>query len=293
MKFQKPNLFIIGAPKCGTTSLANYLNQHSNVGMCKKKEPFYFADEFKELHKVSNIKEYLELYDSDILNKDIVFEGSTHYLMSFKAVDNILKFNPNARFICMVRNPFDLIPSWHDELVYQGHQNLDFDEALKKAEKMNKNIDKQRGYADRNMMYDYLYVASNGKHIERLSTKIETEQIKFIIFDEFVSNTEKVFDSVCAFLNVEKENIDFKKVNARKYHKYPRILHYWRKFGKIIRKAGIRNTGLGTKIIGLQLEHKKKVRKINYSEYIIEQLNNDIQLLQKQLKVDLRMWLKN
>ena len=38
-----PNFFILGAPKCGTTSLHNYLNQHPDIYMSYKKEPHYFC----------------------------------------------------------------------------------------------------------------------------------------------------------------------------------------------------------------------------------------------------------
>jgi len=39
----KPNFFIVGAPRCGTTALSEYLRGHPNVFMCHPKEPFYFA----------------------------------------------------------------------------------------------------------------------------------------------------------------------------------------------------------------------------------------------------------
>lgn len=40
---RKPNFFIIGAPKCGTTSLAHYLGEHPDIFMSYPKEPFYFC----------------------------------------------------------------------------------------------------------------------------------------------------------------------------------------------------------------------------------------------------------
>ena len=40
----KPNLFIIGAAKSGTTSLHNYLNQHPNIFMCNPKEPHFLIN---------------------------------------------------------------------------------------------------------------------------------------------------------------------------------------------------------------------------------------------------------
>ncbi|MFV2040601.1 MAG: sulfotransferase [Candidatus Hydrothermarchaeales archaeon] len=44
---RKPNLFIVGAPKSGTTSLYNYLKQHPDIFMSKCKETFYFCKDFQ------------------------------------------------------------------------------------------------------------------------------------------------------------------------------------------------------------------------------------------------------
>lgn len=39
-----PNLFVVGAPKAGTTSLWHYLRQHPDVFMSALKEPHFFTD---------------------------------------------------------------------------------------------------------------------------------------------------------------------------------------------------------------------------------------------------------
>ena len=49
----KPNFFIVGAPKCGTTALYEYLRPHPNVFMPEIKEPHYFA---KDLGTYPRIK---------------------------------------------------------------------------------------------------------------------------------------------------------------------------------------------------------------------------------------------
>ena len=64
------NFFIVGAPKSGTTSLYNYLNQHHSISMSSIKEPNYFSSseiiEQKLYYKtkpVSDLKKYHELFD--------------------------------------------------------------------------------------------------------------------------------------------------------------------------------------------------------------------------------------
>ena len=66
---RKVNLFIVGAPKCGTTSLYKYLSEHYEVFMSPVKEPnffsdIYFNDNLRNASKVSkktNIMTWLKI----------------------------------------------------------------------------------------------------------------------------------------------------------------------------------------------------------------------------------------
>ena len=59
---KKPNLFIVGAPKCGTTALSEYLRQHPNVFMTNPKEPNFFADDMPKRYIAKTIDDYISLY---------------------------------------------------------------------------------------------------------------------------------------------------------------------------------------------------------------------------------------
>ena len=59
-----PNLFIIGSPKCGTTSLANWLNNHPQIFMSKRKEPEYFCDDLIITKYRINKSSYMKLFAS-------------------------------------------------------------------------------------------------------------------------------------------------------------------------------------------------------------------------------------
>jgi hypothetical protein len=47
---KKPNFFIVGAPKCGTTAMAHYLSEHPDIFMSSPKEPHYFNFDFEDRH---------------------------------------------------------------------------------------------------------------------------------------------------------------------------------------------------------------------------------------------------
>ena len=110
----KPNLFIIGAMKSGTTSLHNYLNLHPDIAMSEEKEPGFFV---KELGQLKGERWYLDLFES-AQSYRYRGESSTHYtkLPIYTGVaERIFEFDPNARLIYMMRDPFDRLIShyWH------------------------------------------------------------------------------------------------------------------------------------------------------------------------------------
>jgi len=103
---RKPNLFIIGAMKSGTTSLHEYLNTHPQIGMSRKKEPGFFVE---ELNLSKGEDWYLSLFEQDDRYR-YLGESSTHYTMlpAFQGVpQRIFRFNPEARLIYIMRNPLE------------------------------------------------------------------------------------------------------------------------------------------------------------------------------------------
>jgi hypothetical protein len=111
----KPNLFIIGAMKSGTTSLHRYLSAHPQVFMSEPKEPNFFVE---ELNWRMGPDWYLGLFAS-AGNATVIGESSTEYtkLPTYTGVARrIHAFNPEARLIYLMRDPLDRIRShyWHN-----------------------------------------------------------------------------------------------------------------------------------------------------------------------------------
>src|SRR5271170_3647810 len=108
-----PEFFIIGAPKCGTTSLALYLARHRQIFIPTIKEPHYFLTDLRRPGRVSNQRSYETLFKRAGAHHRISGEASVFYLLSRAAVPNILCFNPHAKFIVMVRSPLEMVVSLH------------------------------------------------------------------------------------------------------------------------------------------------------------------------------------
>ncbi len=100
----RPNLFIIGSMKSGTTSLHNLLAQHPDIFMSTDKEPGYFVPELN-LHQGEQW--YLDLF-KDARGVRYSGESSTHYTKSphFSGVPERIKlFAPEAKLIYVMRDP--------------------------------------------------------------------------------------------------------------------------------------------------------------------------------------------
>ena len=109
---RKPNFFILGAPKCGTTSLAAWLGEHPNIFVSSEKEPNFFNTEDKR-GITNTLEQYEDLFREAGTEHVAVGEATVWYLSSPEAIDRILKYNSDARFIVMVRNPLEMAPALH------------------------------------------------------------------------------------------------------------------------------------------------------------------------------------
>jgi hypothetical protein len=123
-----PNLFVIGAMKSGTTTLHDALGKHPEIFMAPCKEPNYFLGVSLRNHSWfddhpydSQGRWYFELFDEAKRNPRIRYAGesSTDYAKYplFKTCAQRLKaFNPEARFIYILRDPIERTIShyWHD-----------------------------------------------------------------------------------------------------------------------------------------------------------------------------------
>lgn len=120
---KKPNFFIVGAPKCATTSIAQRLSEHPQVYMSPIKEPHYFNTDTK-YNSCRSLQEYQRLFAGVTSNHLAIGEASTGYLYSKVAVENIEKYSPGARYIVCLRNPIQMAVALHEEELSLGHETM-------------------------------------------------------------------------------------------------------------------------------------------------------------------------
>ncbi|MCU7878589.1 MAG: sulfotransferase domain-containing protein [Candidatus Thiodiazotropha sp. (ex Lucinoma borealis)] len=211
----KPNFFIVGAPKCGTTALAAYLGDHPQVFMSTPKEPHYFADDFPGYQFSPDLDGYLSLFLGANSDARVVGEASVYYLYSKTAVANIKAYDPDARLVAMLRNPVDMVHSLHAQLLFTLNENEpDFMTAWgRQGDRLaGKFIPK---YCKDSAMLQYQAVASYTEQLKRLYKHFPKEQVKVILFDDFKDDVRQVYEDVLDFLTLDSDRrTSFDVVNA-------------------------------------------------------------------------------
>ena len=203
----KPNFFIVGAPKCGTTALYEYLKAHPDVYMPERKEPHFFGADlaFTPRHNViRDLKRYLALYDK-WQGEQAIGDPSVWYLYSRTAAQEIYDFAPDAKIIAMLRNPVDMIYSVYHQSRYDGNENLPtFAEALA-AEPARRRGEQIPATALLPQGLYYSEIALFSQQVERYYAVFGRERVHVILFDDLVRDTAQVYRETLAFLGVDPD----------------------------------------------------------------------------------------
>lgn len=213
---RKPNFFIVGAPRAGTTALYQYLDQHPDVFLPRIKEPHHFGQDLKFAVPRLSFEEYKKLFQS-ATDQKALGDGSVMYLMSRSAAKEIKERCPDAKIIIMLRHPVDLIISLHRKMLLSGNENIeDLQEALEAehARKQGKQIPR---FGKRISLLFYSDVVRFAPQVQRYLDVFGKENTHIIIFDDFITDTEKAYKNVLVFLNLATHHTpDFKVVNSTK-----------------------------------------------------------------------------
>ena len=190
----RPNLFIVGAAKAGTTFLYGALSGHSQIAMSRPKEPGYFADPEFPSSVAETEEEYRNLFPA-IPDARFAGEASVSYLYSRGSAGRIRGFNPSARIVITVRNPADVVISLHHTVVFYGHQSEpDLARALRAAATRPNQLD-----------YPWLRYYNAVRFSQQVSRYLDTfppHQIRIVNFDDLVQNPERVTGDLLRWLGL-------------------------------------------------------------------------------------------
>ena len=246
----QPSFMIIGAPKCGTTALYHYLSEHPQVCFSDSKEPNYFCTDFPGYRNSFSIDEYLtkEFSHCQPENIQAIGEGSVCYLYSKTAINEIIKFNSDIKFIVMLRNPVDVVQSLHSQMYYNLDENIADFETAWRAQEQRKTGENIPPLCREPLFLQYRDFAMFGKQIKRLLDQAPRNQVKIIFFNDFIQNTRQIYLDTLEFIGVKDDGrTQFPKINENKQSRsriISRFIHRPPKFVTALTKWAKNITGI-------------------------------------------------
>lgn len=198
-KTHPPDFIIIGATKCGTTSLYQYLNTHSQILLPQRKEVDFFDRQF-HLGKDWYLSQFPSLTDEPGFYTG---EASPNYFYSVGTETNIHSMFPNIKLIALLRNPVDRAISAYYHRRRHGVESRSLDVAI--AEEMEalahateEQLMTQQGSGFQNSVFGGLYVYM----LKRWFSVFPREQMLILKSENFFKNTDETMQQVYDFLNI-------------------------------------------------------------------------------------------
>ena len=193
-----PTFFVVGAPRCGTTSMYEYLKKTDGIYMSPVKEPNYFSriiipDDYIYA-PIRDEKKYFALF-SNIKNESIVGEASTTYLQDPAAPKLIHEKIPNAKIIMSLRDPVERAFSHYLHFQSTGFEKRSFDQAIKE----------NLSGTDNSSGKDYVGAGMYFEQVKRYISIFGEKNAKIILFEDFSKNTKKLVSEIYDFLHIQSE----------------------------------------------------------------------------------------
>jgi hypothetical protein len=207
-----PKFIIGGGMKCGTTSLHFILNHHPKIFIPQEEPHFFTIDDFEQ-----NPDFFLRLsdgwhfwdFDKNLTEcfpwyvnffkpahpDQIIGEDCVSYLSSSKAPARIASILPDVKLIFLLRDPVQRTYSQYWHWVKTNRAIYSFEETLQ--------------FSPGHLLQRSLYK----NHMEEYLKYFSSSQIKVVIFEDFIQNTQLVIDEVCKFIGLQ-ESIKIDKLKT-------------------------------------------------------------------------------
>lgn len=229
IKKELVNLFIVGAPKAGTTFLSNYLKNQSFISSSSIKEPNYFSSDIdpclftkkfsdelinnKHVAFIRNKEDYHKLFD---FSKVLRLDSSTSYLYSKNAARKIFDYNPNAKIIICLRNPYDRMVSHYKMDIMNGRIPLtDLSTAI--------DIDLKKNQVWGNASL-YIELSLYSNQIIRYLDIFPRNQILFLDFNTISKEPDELNSLMSEFLERPIEMVDINEKGQNKSYYFPKVI---------------------------------------------------------------------
>lgn len=208
VKANRPNLFIVGTHKSGTTRLHNLLSLHPMIRSGRVKEPHYYTP-LRYGTGLSNFDEYRSLYSADNGAKYFLDSSPSYFYGGDTIIQQIEKnHGSSARYLCIIREPVDrLISYYHQTKIIQPSKYTAtlrefFTESVSVKEQLDRDIPVYRGVRE-------------GEYVNYMSPwlSLPANKFKLIFFEDLKNNEAHLLESVFDWLGLDNSLSEIKTVS--------------------------------------------------------------------------------
>ena len=310
----KPDFFIVGAPKCGSTALFRYLQEHPEIYL-PKKEFHHFGRDLRPATFTGRQWDrtvYLALFEGATTEKRIG-EASIWYLYSREAACEIKRFAPEADIIITLRNPVEMMYSLYSEFIWlrdlmpngvidaETGRVLSFEDALRtqdaRKEAFQNAVDHEALVGKRVLRLFHTDAARYPDQVQRYFDVFGRERVHVVLFDDLMADAAGVYERMLRFLGIDASyRADFRVVNSNRTvrnMRLHRLLHDHDSMGRL-RRVGraVVPVGLRKRVFGLldqtNVQHRARPpMKPETRATLTETFRPDVERLSAMLNQDL------
>jgi hypothetical protein len=315
--------FIVGAPRCGTTTLANFLKPHPDVCFPVVKEPHFFARHDltrlspPELRKEVEGEYLARFFPHCASEQNVAADCSVSYLYTPEQLEPILRVWPDSRFVVTLRDPMEMLPSLHKRLVFLGDETLThFKDAWAAiADRAAGRRIPRSCVEPRWLRYDQ--AGRYATYLDRLFATVGRERCLVLIFDDLVADPVRQYRRMMDFLGLpaietsidltpRRESYDVRmawlqrllKRPPKPVRKYMAGPHYRNRERKL--SGDLADSSAFDKIFALRkrvlkwnrIPPRKEALPLHVQEDIRRQLKGEIERLEQLIGRDLGHWLQ-
>ena len=210
------NLHIIGVQKAGTTALASFLNQHPDVYVVDGKEahifdhPNYALQANPQAWARRKYKEKLSGYKGE----KITCDATPITLFQSRFLNACYQFNPEAKFIVMLRDPVDrAISQYHMSRKNKQETRCQLSAFGLESWRL-RHIDQEASWPFDSPYRNHSYLSRGlySKQLEAMYKLIPSTQILVLHQEQLMQNHDETLLSVYQFLDIHRHKVTAKKV---------------------------------------------------------------------------------
>ena len=292
----RPNLFIVGAPKSGTTTLYHWLRSVPDVFMSPLKEPYFYSclgappsppEGRPPEYRAKNQYEYDALFASAGPAR-VVGEASPSYLVSENAAGILRRRHPKARYVAILRDP---VLRAYSHFLHKKRLGTEPAPSLRDA------VELERERREKNWDTGWLYVA-NGLYAENLArySFVPTENLRVYLYEDLATRPDWLLRDLVDFLGVSMPDIDTSRAyNSGGLYRSGAVGRITSKAPKPIKTLGrLLRPGTRARLADtLDRLNRKQPPPLDAEtvEWLRPRFSDDIRRLEEMLGRDLSSWL--